>query len=425
MLSMLSMSSSSSSSSPAEGSRRGTFGRLSAYFGGDDSDHSARTSQSTSASSTAQEQHHQSGPNATLSSNTRGSVSSRSGARGLAMANASRISVVSDYDAGSGAGGGGDDDQSVEDEDASHSHQRSKQSMGPSSSSTSTALVTKQNPAMKMFQKAGKLVTALSTMKSPSNALAAMSSQAKRLRRYVPYIIVRPAGAIARSFPDKNYSGKMIPCEERVMVCARKVVGGTVWLKTPDGWIPELMSAGSTEKVIKPATRLHQPLGARILSSRFIELEPEAVKRGWFYSSPAREEKFQTYFLIEVQYPDQNVVKISRSFAQIASVRRALLSLGDKQTQQRIQRIDFTSRKDGEMELLAYTSVLVEFVDEVGRWLNEALKFVNLERSTVKEYINFITPTDDDCKFMEIDLMSDGGMDGAWEDDLQISANPS
>jgi hypothetical protein len=245
--------------------------------------------------------------------------------------------------------------------------------------------------------------------------------QVLKSKKYVPYVIIKQGGVIVRVKASKDGgAGKMIGCNERVMVYARKNILGVNWFRCRDGWIQETINPHG-DKMLVPVAQVRQPIGAEILSTRIVEVTPK-IKKGWFYNDPMPDNTFAIRFAIDILCPEDTKIKIHRSYSEIIAVRKALLLAADKSIVARVSKLSFPTNADGDLDLLCYTTYMVEFVDSVGTWLREVVRFVNVDRCKVKEYKLFLTPNEEDFTSMEVDLCAQGGMGGAFEDEIYSGA---
>jgi hypothetical protein len=262
--------------------------------------------------------------------------------------------------------------------------------------------------------------------------------QVLKVKKYVPYVVIKQGGVVVRSKPAKdNTSGnKMIGCNERINVYARrKDAAGINWLKCKEGgWIQETNTPNG-DKHLVPVSQVRQPVGAEVVSTRFVEVVVQKSTRGGWFSSSSKETNaassstqpnpFSIRFVIEILGPDDTKYKIHRSYTEIMSVRKALLSPAnaDKSIIARVTKLPFPSNVDGDPELLCYTSYMVDFVETVGNWLRDVVRFVNVDRCKIKEYKTFITPNEEDFNALEVDLCAQGGMGGAFEEEMNGNGN--
>jgi hypothetical protein len=69
--------------------------------------------------------------------------------------------------------------------------------------------------------------------------------------------------------------------------------------------------------------------------------------------------------------------------------------------------------------MLEDVNLMVEFVDEMEDYLNLIIKTVDITKCSCQEYLDFITPNEDDIKLMETELLATGGFTGSWADYLR------
>jgi hypothetical protein len=197
----------------------------------------------------------------------------------------------------------------------------------------------------------------------------------------------------------------------------------------------EKVYSGSVARVLVPI--IHgQPIGAKIVTTRFEDVTPvntntsrmstmtvvnveknkRASNSGWamFSASPPRD-TFQTRFLIDILYPENAVVKISRTYDEIAATRSALIAFPDKVVKDRTARAgEFPDIADGNEDLLCDVNELLYVIDGVELWLNKLLSSLPIERCKCKALVDFLTPREQDYYLMELELMTNGGIGGNW-----------
>ncbi len=250
----------------------------------------------------------------------------------------------------------------------------------------------------------------------------------------VPYIIVRSNGITAKSRPDKSSTGKILGHGVKVFVVARKVMPDHIaWLRTTEGWIMEKVFAGTIHRVATPCL-YGQPTAAKIINTRFEEHgtgvglrssyggdNTSRVSNGWFsFRASALEEMFQTRFNIEIMHQDNAILRISRTFSEILTLRAMLLAFNDKALKDRTLKAgEFPIMHDGENDLLSDVHLLIEVVESVELWFNKLFSTVQVERCKCKSLKEFLTPKESDYHLMEVELMAEGGICGGWSSEIE------
>lgn len=250
----------------------------------------------------------------------------------------------------------------------------------------------------------------------------------------VPYIIVRSNGITAKSRPDKSSTGKILGHGVKVFVVARKVMPDHIaWLRTTEGWIMEKVFAGTIHRVATPCL-YGQPTAAKIINTRFEEHgtgvglrssyggdNTSRVSNGWFsFRASALEEMFQTRFNIEIMHQDNAILRISRTFSEILTLRAMLLAFNDKALKDRTLKAgEFPIMHDGENDLLSDVHLLIEVVESVELWFNKLFSTIQVERCKCKSLKEFLTPKESDYHLMEVELMAEGGICGGWASEIE------
>lgn len=223
-------------------------------------------------------------------------------------------------------------------------------------------------------------------------------------------------------------------------MCRKVMSDGTAWLRTSEGWIQE--KNGGVNRVLIPA--IHgQPIGAKIITTRFEDTATSASARmstmaahnatstasvsGWaMFSSSVPKDTFQTRFLLDILYPENAVMKLSRTYEEISAVRQTLLTFPDKVIKDRtVKAGDFPSVVDGNEDLLDVNELLY-VVEGVENWLTKMLTSLPIDRCKCKALIDFLTPKEHDYYVMELELMANGGIGGHWAGEMMTDrSNPN
>jgi hypothetical protein len=263
---------------------------------------------------------------------------------------------------------------------------------------------------------------------------AFLKGQDPNMRKVVvPYIIVRSNGITAKATPDKVSAGKILGHGVKVFVVARRIMPDHVaWLKTTEGWIMEKVFAGTIHRVATPCI-YGQPTAAKIINTRFEEhsfggsirdsyIGPTHTREtnGWFsFRASALKEMFQTRFNIEIMHQDNAMIRISRTFSEVLTLRAMLLAFNDKALKDRTMKAgEFPIMHDGDDELMADIHILVEVVESVESFLTKLFATVQVDRCKCKALKEFLTPKETDYQLMEVELMAEGGICGGWSNEI-------
>jgi hypothetical protein len=226
------------------------------------------------------------------------------------------------------------------------------------------------------------------------------------------------------------------------------------WLKTTEGWIMEKVFAGTLHRVATPCL-YGQPVAAKIINTRFEEHGttpaasmgnngdgPQGLRQsygghnttrassGWLtFRASAMKELFQTRFTIEILFQDNAIIRLSRTFSEVLTLRAMLLAFNDKALKDRTTKAgEFPIMHDGEDDLVTDIHLLLEVVESVENWFSKLFSTVQIDRCKCKALKEFLTPRETDFQLMEMELMADGGICGGWiteiNQDLSSSSNP-
>jgi hypothetical protein len=248
-------------------------------------------------------------------------------------------------------------------------------------------------------------------------------------RLVIPYIIIRSNGASARTRPEKLSQSKNLGHNTRVFVNARRFLlpDKVVWLRTTDGWITERVYVGSQHRVLQPC--MHgQPLRAKVVTTRFEDVGGSNLRSsyggrnttvsqsGWFgFRDSAIYESFQTRFSIDIFFPDNAVIRISRTLAEFLTMRQQLLSFPDKMIQDRALKAgEIYCSADGDENLVLDVHYLLEVVEGVETWLCKLLSTLHVEKCKCRALVDFLNPKESDMDTMEGMLSCKAGLNGAW-----------
>jgi hypothetical protein len=145
---------------------------------------------------------------------------------------------------------------------------------------------------------------------------------------------------------DKKSHGRAIPSGNQIGIYARREYDGCFWLKSKEGWIQEHMGSNINEKSLVIPKYVGQPKHARILSTSFKDAK----------GNEPRDKQdtvlFTAVFKIEIMYPDNQIIKISRTFDEINAIQKALLYYGDTNTINKIKSLNFYSDTEIDDELM-------------------------------------------------------------------------
>jgi hypothetical protein len=248
-------------------------------------------------------------------------------------------------------------------------------------------------------------------------------------RLVIPYIIIRSNGASARTRPEKLSQSKNLGHNTRVFVNARRFLlpDKVVWLRTTDGWITERVYIGSQHRVLQPC--MHgQPLRAKVVTTRFEDIGGSNLRSsyggrnttvsqsGWFgFRDSAINEPFQTRFSIDIFFPDNAVIRISRTLAEFLAMRQQLLTFPDKMIQDRALKAgEIYCSADGDENLVLDVHYLLEVVEGVEAWLCKLLSTLHVEKCKCRSLVEFLNPKESDMDIMEGMLSCKAGLNGAW-----------
>jgi hypothetical protein len=301
-----------------------------------------------------------------------------------------------------------------------------------------------------------------SSMPPKQNTVAAVP-QYTGPQYVIPYQIIRGNGTIAKPLPDNHSTGKIIPFGTKISVYLRRMLpdNETVWFKSSEGWIQEkvLLSSWQDERpthagpdtqnrILSPVLP-GQPIGVKIVNTRFEEIDEDALVRpsnafqssntrgsmtgrtsSWVAFRPSMEkEEFQTRFTMDILCRDHAIIQLSRTFSELLTLRATLLNFPDKIIRDRAKKAltgggggggegEFVTMHDGVEELLTDVNMLLSLIEEVEQWLGKLLSTIQIERCKCKALVEFFTPRREDIELMEVSLMASGGMRGCWPEEV-------
>jgi hypothetical protein len=228
-------------------------------------------------------------------------------------------------------------------------------------------------------------------------------------QRKIPYRVTRPSGVIARATMDRKAQGRVITSGSQIGVFYRKEYDGCFWLRIKEGWIQEHMGSNSNERSVYVSRNPGQPASGKIISTCFKD------SRGNEPRDSSETTLFTAIFKIDILYPDNLVMKLTRTFDQINAVQKALLKSSDSVTSKVVRSTNFHSDTEIDEDFMDDVNLLLMLIETTDDWLVEIVRSVNISRCKCKEYVEFLEPTDEDMKAMELELMADGGIGGAWK----------
>ena len=106
------------------------------------------------------------------------------------------------------------------------------------------------------------------------------------------------------------------------------------------------------------------------------------------------------------------VIRIIRTFKQLLMLERALglhwNHVGAK----------FPADIDGTEALMTDTEMLLDFVEAIGAWVKGVHQVIDVKEN--ETWMKFLTPIKSDIDTMNLSMMADGGLDGAWPENTII-----
>jgi hypothetical protein len=225
----------------------------------------------------------------------------------------------------------------------------------------------------------------------------------------VPFVITRKAGATCWSAPSWTTARSTckVVSNDIVHVSGAKLVNGCKWFKTTKGWIAEtLIVSPGAEKVLVPAKKPGQPLGAKIISTKF----KEAFVRTTSYFTFMEESKVRLDVAVrfDVIYDKNLVIGLTRSGAEIVTLHQSILK-SSCPTVQFVKELDFHDIEALDAEtMIEDASLLVHYNDVLQSWLHEITSRIQIEKCQCHDYLNFLIPNEDDCELINSDLIAIG-----------------
>lgn len=234
-----------------------------------------------------------------------------------------------------------------------------------------------------------------------------------------------------------------VRCYTKLSIVVKILKDGLAWLKTSEGWIVEKIYGAGVSRILAPT--IHgQPVGAKVVTTKFEQNGSNQITRdtrskstpnyneeservsttGWsMFSSPSKKPKssFTTKFIIDVTYPENALIKISRSYEELKSLYMTLTNYSDRMVKDRATKAgDFPLIEDGNEDNLMDINQLLYVIEGVETWLFKLLTSIPIEKTKCNELIEFLTPTDSDFLLMEVELMASGGIGGTWADSEEL-----
>lgn len=291
------------------------------------------------------------------------------------------------------------------------------------------------------------------------NKIYELPKEKEGRRKFVPYVIDRPAGVVAYEKPKKKSSSNVIRQGSKIQVRVRKLLidedneedldltldeikEKSYWLYTDRGWITEKLGTVGNIRYSCTPFIYGQPIGASISRTMFESaevVEKKSSKTGWSLfgsSEPTQqsssssalpnsndgtlndgneEDAFQVAFIIDIQFQKQGVLKLKRTYAEVDKLRLALLRDPDSFVKTRaLKSGKFHNVKDGDMIFFRDPNQIVLLKESIESWLTKLLQTVSLEKTKNKTLLEFLTVHDADRDIINNELMAFGGINGDW-----------
>ena len=251
-----------------------------------------------------------------------------------------------------------------------------------------------------------------------------VNREAQLPRKKIPYTIVARQGASVKSDPSKFGMGKSsgrgttLSEGETVSVIGRMVfpdLDDIILLRIPDGWIQECLNPSLIRKDVTPIAVPKSDdkiIGLKLLNYNMAQPKPT----GWFGGT---DKLFRLVMRLELQYPRDHVIRITRDLSEVLVVRDAIMNtVLNKKLNFVVFPVGF-SELEGQEEFVNDVQMLLSFMELLEEWLSHVLK--KSEFHKVNEVIKFIEPTEEDIERMNVDLMATGGLGGAYTNELTWS----
>lgn len=145
---------------------------------------------------------------------------------------------------------------------------------------------------------------------------------------------------------------------------------------------------------------------------------------GWqmFGTKKAPEPQLQVRFVVDLLFPDNAVVKLSRTYDEVTALRSALLKANDRIINDRTQKAGSLPDSAAVTEdILDDVNDLLFLVETTEKWLHKIFTTIRLERCKCVQLSEFVSPRDTDCALMELELMARGGLGGTWGDQATVT----
>jgi hypothetical protein len=131
-------------------------------------------------------------------------------------------------------------------------------------------------------------------------------------------------------------------------------------------------------------------------------------------------DNFQTRLIFDLFYPDNAVVRLTRLLSEILLLRKDLvdgvISGSDRVLRDRaIKAGEIECVEDGQEDMVTDVHWLIAIIESVERWLSNLLTSIPLDRCKCKALLDFLSPRECDEMLMDVELMANGGMAGAWD----------
>lgn len=251
------------------------------------------------------------------------------------------------------------------------------------------------------------------------------------VRRKIPYVVVAKQGANLKSDPSKFSLGKSygrgitLDEGETLSVIGRYIYpeGQVALLRTLDGWVQESSNASLVHKT---SSALVLPKADdKIIAIRILRYSMPQPKEVGFFESlfGNNDKKFRLVLNIELQYPRDHVLHISRDLSDILKLREALMNSAAHKKLAFITFPTVFSELEGKEEFVNDVQTFLSFVDAVEEWLGHILR--KPEFYKVAEVKNFVIPTEEDIAAMHVELMAVGGLGGAYATEMTVEDLPA
>lgn len=210
--------------------------------------------------------------------------------------------------------------------------------------------------------------------------------------------------------------GELIERGETVLVCGRHVTtDGLILLRTSEGWMQEQLPATqiSSIKIFLQPQADERIMGVKV--TRWGIADPLPRRFGSFLFNPVLK-KFRFVFHIDLVYAKSKVIKVVRNLRDIRLMRDAILS-SNQASKLTLLAYPAYSLGEGQEEFLEDIQALNQFVEDIEEWLLGVVKKVSFVSCQVLK--EFLTPTEQDIRNMDVELMATNGLGGAFATEMK------